>query len=185
MGVTKLEAGEAEGANTSYNKLNRKTIKESDALDNGLTEEVPNSGRFASEDAEFNSWYDKYEKADADTRAKMLEEKANSFSKREEGLDFYNKFSEQIDRDKVVFDRNKPSGYKDLEKPYKPSVSEEDLLDFTSKFKATGTLPKIKDKESVMRAATNNNLKYKTNKDYNAFLGKINNANNLKAAERT
>lgn len=184
MGVTKLEAGEAEGANTSYNKLNRKTIKESDALDNGLTEEVPNSGRFASEDAEFNSWYDKYEKADADTRAKMLEEKANSFSKREEGLDFYNKFSEQIDRDKVVFDRNKPSGYKDLEKPYKPSVSEEDLLDFTSKFKATGTLPKIKDKESVMRAATNNNLKYKTNKDYNAFLGKINNANNLKAKEK-
>ena len=182
--IDRIESGEAEGDNTSYNKLNRKTIKESDALDNGLVEEVPNSGRFASEDAEFNSWYDKYEKADTDTRAKMLEEKVNSFSKREEGLDFYNKFSEQIDRDKVAFDRNKPSGYKDLEKPYKPSVSEEDLLDFTSKFKAAGTLPKIKDKESVMRAATNNNLKYKTYKDYNAFLGKINNANSLKAKEK-
>lgn len=147
MNVTKLEAGEAEGANTSYSKINKKSIKESDALDNGLAEEVPNSGRFSSEDAEFNSWYDKYEKADADTRAKMLEEKANSFSKREEGLDFYNKFSEQIDRDKVAFDRNKPSGFKGLSKEYKPSVSEKDLLDFTSKFEAADTLP-TKAKES-------------------------------------
>jgi hypothetical protein len=152
--VTKLEPGDAEGSHTSMRDLSLERPDKVETHTGGdkpseykgeiidevynagshVNEEVPLTNRYASDDAEFNKWFDKYEKADSETRIKMQKEKMTDFNSQEESMDFYEKFTEQVDRDKRIAERNQTS----------PSVTEDDIMNFASNYKAADILPKGK-----------------------------------------
>lgn len=154
MKVTKLEPGDAEGSHTSMRDLSLERPDKVETHTGGdkpseykgevidevynagshINEDVPLTNRYASDDAEFNKWFDKYEKANKETRIKMQKEKMTDFNSQEESMDFYEKFTEQVDRDKRIAERNQTS----------PSVTEDDIMSFASNYKAADILPKGK-----------------------------------------
>lgn len=167
--VTKLEPGDAEGSHTSMRDLYMERPDKVETHTSGdkpseykgevidevynagshINEDVPLTNRYASDDAEFNKWFDKYEKADKETRIKMQKEKMTDFNSQEESIDFYEKFTEQVDRDKRIAERNQTS----------PSVTEDDIMNFASNYKAADILPsatkqaKIAEREMSDKAA--------------------------------
>lgn len=165
MKVTRLEYGDAEGSHTSMRDLSMErpdTVKSKESTlevideiynaDSHINEEVPLKNRYASDDAEFNKWYDKYEKADSETRTQMQKDKMTDFNSQEESIDFYNKFTKQVDRDKIIAERNQTS----------PSITEDDVMNFASNYKAADILPsatkqaKTAEKELLEQSALEN-----------------------------
>ena len=167
--VTKLKPGDAEGSHTSMRDLSMERPDKVETHTGGdkpseykgevidevynagshINEEVPLTNRYASDDAEFNKWFDKYEKADSETRIKMQKDKMTDFNSQEESIDFYNKFTEQVDRDAKIASRNAST----------PSVTEDDIMNFASNYKAADILPsatkqaKIAEREMSEKAA--------------------------------
>lgn len=157
MKVTKLEPGDAEGSHTSMRDLS--TEKPKSNLDNEIYNkdsdiniDTPLKNRYVSDDAEFNKWYDKYEKADKDTRVQMQKDKMTDFNSQEESIDFYNKFNEQVDSDIKTANRNNT----------KSLVTEDDIMSFADNYKAADILPsakrqaKIAEKELTEQSALEN-----------------------------
>lgn len=77
---------------TYYDKYNDKSISEREVEENPVK-------KFKTDDAEFISWYDEYSKKTPKDKVKFLQKKLESFKNKEEQADFYNKFTEQGERE--------------------------------------------------------------------------------------
>lgn len=164
--VTKLEPGKAEGAGTSYKDLDMvtsetKKIKESDALDSGLSiDDTPLTSKFESTDGAFNDWYSRYEKAGENKRRAMLDMKFKNFKTQEEAQSFYGNFVNQADRDINFTRRNVNRGIAEPEpNGYFTSITEKDIKNVFSRLSRTNKLPKarksgkVKEKETITNNA--------------------------------
>lgn len=98
----------------------------------GIFEEESYSRKFQSDDVDFNKWYSEFENAEPNIRESMAAEKLHSFETKESAMDFFNKLEEQVERDARAAERTGESA----------KVTEDDLLNFASKFKVADVLPK-------------------------------------------
>ena len=82
--VTKLESGKAEGADSLYENQYNAPNKhlENDAIENNLQVNEPSKyPEYVKDDPDFIKWYNRYSKADDDTKRKLLEVKLRKIKK--------------------------------------------------------------------------------------------------------
>ena len=102
--VTKLESGKAQGADSLYeNQYSHidDSVK-SDIKDKAIeVDEIEHTSKYVKDDPDFIKWYDRYSKADNDTKQKLLEVKLRKI-KKEKGSagasEFYSDVMEQNER---------------------------------------------------------------------------------------